>query len=145
MTNTLKEIASRIADALGIDYERLKQSIPSKLIDIPISEEQMNKINELIESDTKIKSFGTTNNLSNNFTELKASLGTLQILALIKNLEKADNCDDVLNTFIKLMNTKIEQVNEILNTNLQSGGGQKNYYKKYIKYKIKYLFKKKCI
>lgn len=145
MTNTLKQIANNIATELNIVPDQLIKLIPDKLINITIRKEQIEKINKLIKSDNKINDFGKTNKLSDNFNNLKISLGNLQMLALIKNLEKADNCEDVLNTFIELMNNKIEQVNKILNTNLQSGGGQKNYYKKYIKYKIKYLFKKKCI
>ena len=72
-------------------------------------------------------------------------MGKLQILALTKNLKKAEKCEEVLNTFINLMNNKIGQVNDVLKTNLQFGGGQKNYFKKYIKYKKKYLLIKKYI
>jgi hypothetical protein len=139
--NTISNIAILIAGNLDIDPNIIIELIPQNLANQIISDDQNEKIVELLGSDNQIDAFGKNNNLGdNNFIELKSSLGKLQMLALIKNLKKAEKCEDVLNTFIKLMNNKIGQVNDVLKTNLQFGGEQKNYYKKYKKYKIKYLF-----
>jgi len=138
--NTISNIAILIARNLDIDPDIIIESIPHNLANQTISADQNEKIVELLGSDNQIDAFGKNNNLGDNFNELKSSLGKLQMLALIKNLKKAEKCEDVLNTFINLMNNKIGQVNDVLKTNLQFGGEQKNYYKKYKKYKIKYLF-----
>jgi hypothetical protein len=146
---TIRNIAELIADNLGIgiDIDRsiIIDSIPDSLIDQIISDDQIEKIQELLNSDNEINNFGLDNQLGDNFDELKSNLGKLQMFALIKSLKKAEKCEEVLNTFIDLMNNKIGQVNNVLKSNLQFGGGQKNYYKKYKKYKIKYLFIKKYI
>ena len=145
--NTIRNFANLIADNLGIDRIIIVQSIPENLIDEIISDDQIEKILELLNSDNEINNFGLENQLgdSDNFNDLKSNLGKLQILVLIKSLKKAKKCEEILNTFIDLMNNKIGQVNNVLKSNLQFGGGQKNYYKKYKKYKIKYLFIKKYI
>lgn len=143
--NSIRYIANLIAENLGIDPIIIIDSIPENLIDEIINDDQIEKIQELLNSDNEIKNFGLDNQLGDNFDELKSNLGKLQMLALIKSLKKAEKCEEILNTFINLMNNKIGQVNNILKTNLQFGGGQKNYYKKYKKYKIKYLFIKKYI
>jgi hypothetical protein len=145
MIKTIRNIANDIADNLGIEVEIILESIPETLVDQIISDDQNVKIAELLGSDNQIYAFGIENNLGVNFDELKSNLGKLQMLALIKSLKKAEKCEDVINTFINLMNNKIGQVNNVLKNNLQIGGAQKNYYKKYKKYKIKYLFIKKYI
>lgn len=145
MENTIRHIANLIARHLGIEGEIILNSIPRELVNQIISDDQIDKIQALINSDIEINEFGFANNLGENFDELKLNLGKLQILALTKNLKKAEKCEEVLNTFIDLMNNKIGQVNDVLKTNLQFGGGQKNYFKKYIKYKKKYLLIKKYI
>ena len=145
METTIGHIANLIAQRLGIEEEIILNSIPQELVNQIISDDQIEKIQALINSDIEINNFGLDNNLGENFNELKSNLGKLQILALTKNLKKAEKCEEVLNTFINLMNNKIGQVNDVLKTNLQFGGGQKNYFKKYIKYKKKYLLIKKYI
>lgn len=145
MSNTIKDIAILIANKLGIESDIILDAIHVSLVDQIISDDQIEKIHELLYSDDEINKFGLDNQLGENFDELKSSLGKLQMLALTKNLKKAQKCEEVLNTFINLMNNKIGQVNEVLKTNIQFGGGQKNYYKKYKKYKKKYLFIKKYI
>ena len=143
--NSIRFIANLIAENLDIDPNTIVQSIPENLIDEIISDDQIEKILELLNSDNEINNFGLENQLGDNFNDLKSNLGKLQILVLIKSLKKAKKCEEILNTFIYLMNNKIGQVNNVLKSNLQFGGGQKNYYKKYKKYKIKYLFIKKYI
>lgn len=143
--NTIENIAIEIAKKLGIEPIIITQSIPDSLIDQIISDDQIEKIQELLNSDNEINNFGLDNQLGANFNELKSNLGKLQMLALIKSLKKAEKCEEILNTFINLMNNKIGQVNDVLKTNLQFGGGQKNYFKKYRKYKKKYLYIKKFI
>ena len=143
--NTIENIAIEIAKKLGIEPIIILQSIPENLINQIISDDQIVKIQELLNSDNEINNFGLDNQLGANFNELKSNLGKLQMLALIKSLKKAEKCEEILNTFINLMNNKIGQVNDVLKTNLQFGGGQKNYFKKYRKYKKKYLYIKKFI
>jgi len=145
MSNTIRNITEIIAQNLGIEPNTIIESIPANLIDEIISDDQYEKIQALLNSDKEINDFGIDNRLGPNFNELKSNLGKLQMLALIKILKKAEKCEEVLNTFIDLMNNKIGQVNNVLKTNLQFGGGQINYFKKYRKYKKKYLFIKKFI
>ena len=47
--------------------------------------------------------------------------------------------DDIINTLLTVLNAKFENINKILVTYLMQTGGGDKYYKKYIKYKIKYL------
>ena len=105
--------------------------------------EKMCKINNLLDTNADILNFGesyiTQETTKNNFMKLKTSLGKLQILVLINDLKKSKNCDDVLDSFIKVFNDKIESVNTILADNLIQSGGNSNYIIKYIKYKKKYL------
>lgn len=145
MTNTIEDIAKQVATNLGIEPNTLILSIPTDLKSILITNQTLlNKIFELSTADTDIKNFGDDHKLiGTNFDTLKKNLGKLQIFALIKNLEKAKKCDDVLNMFIDTLNKKIGSVNDILQTNLQGGGSKINYYKKYKKYKKKYLLLKK--
>lgn len=143
-TITILDIARRIAINLGIEVETIQNSIPPNLLNEEvINQDLLIKINELIVSDQSIDDFGKSHQLGENFNTLKNNLGKLQLLVLLKNLNKAKKCDDVLNHFLNIMNNKIVQVNDILNTNLQFGGSKKNYYKKYKKYKKKYLLFKK--
>ena len=145
MTNTIIDIANQVAINLEINQNTLISSIPNHLKSIVITNPNLlDKIKELFVADTEINDFGKNHNLKGtNFDTLKNNLGKLQILSLIKNLEKAEKCDDVLNVFIDMLNKKIGSVNTILQTNLQGGGSKINYYKKYKKYKKKYLLLKK--
>ena len=49
---------------------------------------------------------------------LKQNLGKLQVLVLIRKLKKATNCDDMLNSFIEVLNTKVSSVNAVMENNL---------------------------
>jgi hypothetical protein len=142
--NTIQNIATQVANRLGIDANQLIGYLPRNLLVVQIQNQQLlDIIQNLLTSDDEINQFGTRHGLGQNYTELKNSLGRLQLLALAKNLARAESCDDVLNTFIQMMNNKIGQVNQVLQTNLQFGGNQINYYKKYKKYKKKYFVLKK--
>ena len=142
--NTIQDIAIRVANRLGIDPNQLIQYLPQNLLQVQIQNQQLlATIQNLLQSDDEINQFGNRHRLGQNYTDLKNSLGRLQLLALAKNLARAERCDDVLNTFIQMMNNKIGQVNQVLQTNLQFGGNLINYYKKYKKYKKKYLSLKK--
>jgi len=142
--NTIQNIAIRVADRLGIDNQQLIQHLPPNLLNVEIQNQQLlDTILNLLRSDDEINQFGMRHRLGQNYLNLKNNLGRLQLLALSKNLARAERCDDVLNTFIEMMNNKIGQVNQVLQTNLQLGGNLNNYYKKYKKYKKKYLSLKK--
>ena len=143
-TITILHIATIIARNLGIEVNTILNSIPPILLNEEVkNHDLLVKIHELIVSDQSIDEFGKSHQLGENFNILKNNLGKLQLLVLLKNLKKAEKCDDVLNHFLNIMNNKIVQVNDILNTNLQFGGSKKNYYKKYNKYKKKYCLLKK--
>ena len=144
--NTIQDIATQVATRLGIDANQLIRYLPQNLLLVPIQNQELfNIIQILLTSDDEINQFGRRHQLGQNYTELKNSLGRLQLLALAKNLARAESCDDVLNTFIQMMNNKIGQVNQVLQTNLQFGGNQINYYLKYKKYKKKYFVLKKNV
>lgn len=138
--NTIRKFAETIATNLQIDKKIIINEINDNLLDRNIDSALEGKFTELLQTDQNIQTFGSQQELNDNdnFIELKNNLGRLQLLVLIKNLNKAENCADVLNAFINVMNTKIETVNEVLRSNIQSGGNQIDYYQKYKKYKKKY-------
>jgi hypothetical protein len=144
------EISERVAFNLNIDPKILidiieiklngdKQKMNEKISD-PI---KIKKIKELFLVDSKLFEFEEKNikteKVRTNFNELKNNLGKLQILVLIKNLEKTKDCDSILNVLLSTLNNKFETVNSILSNKLDQNGGSENYYNKYLKYKIKYL------
>jgi trehalose-6-phosphate synthase len=141
----LKSIASR----LNIDENTLLDAVKGKINNKELNNEitdpdRLMKINELLDVDSKLVEFERNNILQEqtkeNFNKLKQTLGKLQILVLIKKLSESKGCDDVINSLLSVLNTKFESVNNILTLNLiQTGGTGNKYYKKYIKYKIKYL------
>jgi hypothetical protein len=142
------DISKIISDKLGIDNKILNQILEEKLTKEQLEtqfkdDEKIKKITALLDTDAKILEFGETHitkdSTKDNFDKLKTSLGKLQILVLINDLKKSKNCDDVLNSFMKVFNDKLETVNTILADNLTQTGGSNKYKIKYLKYKIKYL------
>ena len=148
------EISEKIANMLKIDSNTLKSIIESRLTEEQLNEEitdtgKINKINELFAADSNLLEFEKKHikkNTQESFKKLKDNLGKLQILVLIKNLEKTKDCDSVLNVLLGVLNNKFNTVNNILSGDLvQNGGGVKSYgssviyFNKYVKYKIKYL------
>jgi len=141
-------ISKKISDKLGIDNQILDKLLKEKLsqeqLDMEFKDdEKMCKIETLLESDAKILDFGESQikkeSTKQSFTKLKNSLGKLQILVLINDIKKSKNTDDVLDSFMKIFNDKIESVNTILADGLIQTGGENNYIIKYLKYKGKYL------
>ena len=144
--NILKLMASRLNVAENILLDAIKGKISDKELNDKITDPiRLTKINELLEIDAKLVQFGINNitqeRTKNNFNKLKENLGQLQILILVKKLNDSKGCDDVINTLLTVLNAKFESINNVLVDNLmQTGGGEDDkYYKKYIKYKIKYL------
>jgi len=143
------DISELISKALGIDNEILRKILEDKLSPEQLSlnfenDEKMVKIKSLLEKDANILKFGDDHikgKSKENFIKLKNSLGKLQILVLINDIKKSKDCNDVLDSFMKVFNDKIDSVNTILEDNLTQKGGNNNniYIKKYLKYKIKYL------
>lgn len=145
--NILK-ISNIIATRLGINPNTLKNIIEIRLTEKQLNEEitdpeKISKINELFKVDSNFLEFEKINikeeNTKNNFNKLKENLGKLQILVLIKNLEKTKDCDSVLNALLGVLNNKFDAVNNMLSSDLKQNGGGVNFFNKYIKYKIKYL------
>ena len=145
------EISKNVATNLDIDSKEFENIIRSKLTEDQLNEkiidrDKVDKINQLLRVDSQFLDFEKKNikseNTKKNFNKLKENLGKLQILVLIKNLEKSKDCDSVLNVLLSALNNKFETVNTILSDDLvQNGGGSGgvNHFDKYIKYKIKYL------
>ena len=147
--HTMTDIIELIARSIGITSEEIKEGLEQTILrqinTFQVPPELEDKIKKLIEQDKEINQFGNKYNIkSDNFNELKINLGKLQLLAILK---KANNCEDVLNSFIDLLNNKIGAVNNILKAKLQAGGSDINYeyYRKYNKYKNKYLLFKNSI
>ena len=88
-----------------------------------------------------------------NYTELKKTFAKLEVKILLKYIDKPEDLDNIINKIVNSMTQKIKVVNEVMISNLvQEGGGEKIdfniineiiYFKKYIKYKNKYLELKK--
>jgi hypothetical protein len=70
---------------------------------------------------------------------LKNNLAKLQILILIKKIEKSTNMEELLNTIFNALNSKIVSINNILELKGGADIEKDIFYDKYIKYKIKYL------
>lgn len=161
-TDIIKNITNKILVNLGLNKDSIDISninlddIPKENIDliekILNTDDKMDKevnekiglINKLLKTDNELNNFGKqikTDSVKKNFTGLKENLAKLQILILIKTLKESKSCDDILNNFITILNTKVTTVNNIVENNItQKGGGNNNlYFKKYIKYKTKYL------
>jgi hypothetical protein len=144
----ISTLSQNIANKLNIDSNILLNVIKSNLnetqLNSPITDPELLKnINNLINIDGEINDIEQNlkeNETKNNFNKLKENLGKLQILVLIKNLEKSKSCDSVVKSLLNVLNNKFESVNNILESDLkQHGGTNENYYNKYLKYKIKYL------
>jgi hypothetical protein len=150
------DIIKNIAKKLKISETILLDIIKPKITDKELNENIIDTeiINKLLNIDSQFVTFEDKyiikEKTKNNFNELKNNLGKLQILVLINKLKKSENCDDILNSFLSVFNNKFKTINNILISELnqldshqlgesQLGGGNFIYYKKYIKYKIKYL------
>lgn len=146
------DIVDDICTKLNIDPNKFRSIIEQKIPEknrIITDNSLLEKITALLNSDEEINAFETklkSETILNNFRIMKERLAELQVLALIKKLEKSDTCEDVLNSFLVVLNNKFEGVNNVLADSLnQSGGGSKNnqvdenieYYIKYLKYKLK--------
>lgn len=157
---TIHEIAAQVEIKLGLAPNFLTQIIneyeQKKKYKITITSEHkelLDKINKLLENDKEINDFNVTDldqHVIDNFNLLKQNLGKLQILILMKKLEKSNNTSDILVSFIQVLNQKIENVNEILvdqqggyfKDNIKNNLNYINYKKLYIKYKYKYYLLK---
>ena len=151
--NEILKIANLITDKLQLklteeDSKKLIDIIKKKNIDkdIKINDKLQEKINELLDADEDINNFDIyikSQDVKDNFNLLKKNLAELQIRVLLKNLEKAESCDDVINILLKTLNNNISINNNILSDNLNNkttSNLKPNKYKnKYIKYKNKYL------
>ena len=90
------DIANDVAIKLEMDPNILTDIIKSRLDDeqlnTPINADRLEKITRLLNSDSEILNFEKKNIKSaktkENFSKLKVNLGKLQILVLIKHLEK---------------------------------------------------------
>jgi hypothetical protein len=141
-------ISNNVALRLNIDPNILKEIIESRLTNKQLNEEikdtqKRKRIIQLLATDFSFLEFEKNNikegKTKESFDKLKVNLGKLQILVLIRSLEKSKDCDSVLNALLGVLNNKFDTVNTMLSSNLVQNGGGVNYFNKYIKYKIKYL------
>lgn len=170
----IRTIAELVAEKLSIDKEQLLTIIDKyeikngKIIFNSEHQPLLLQIEELLNKDNEIKKFddkikNSSQSIITNFNLLKNNLGKLQILVLIKNLESSKNNDELLNSFISILNDKLVSVNSIMesgidkqineskegisnkttpkteNVILTGGGNIINYKHLYIKYKNKYF------
>jgi len=149
--NTIIDFINEQTKIFGIGSTELIKIINDKIpaADQNLNDVQKEQIRKLLESDTKINDFGNgivDDPTKLKFTELKGNLAKLQLLVIMKKMEKSKNCDDVINSFISVFNNKLNTVNDILTTNIQIGGRNNiNYQLKYLKYKNKYIKYKKIL
>ena len=141
----ITDFANLVASKLQIESKDLITIIDQKKINIneTIDESTNIKIKELLKADDDINNFDKyikTEKVKKNFNLLKKNLAELQVLVILKKLEKVENCDEVINVLLSALNNKLELTNNILESNLQKGGNNSeiNYYNKYLKYKNKY-------
>ena len=146
MINNITDFAILVATKLEIDPSNLIKIIDQKKINIneTIDESIKGEIIKLLQADDNINNFEQyikTESVKEKFNLLKKNLAELQVRVMLKKLEKVENCDEVINILLSALNNKLELTNNILDLNLQKGGGNSeiNYYNKYLKYKIKYL------
>jgi hypothetical protein len=142
------DITIKIAEKLNINSEILLDILRTKLNDEQLTKiiddpQKIDHINKLLNADNSLDNFQKENikqEITNqNFNKLKENIGKLQVLVLVKGLEKTKDCDGVINVLLSALNNKFETVNDILKTDLIQTGGGTNYFNKYIKYKLKYL------
>lgn len=143
----LLDIVDRISNMLHVKPDKFREIIIQRIPEHNRTihdTELMKKILLLLQSDSEITEFELklkNNRTIKNFYTMKEKLAELQVLALVKKLEKSETCDEVLNSFFVVLNNKFEGVNNVLADSInQTGGGSSRnvgYYKKYLKYKIK--------
>lgn len=144
--HNIMDIAMIMANKLNINHSKLEIIIKDRIPnyeEIILDNLLVDKINLLLQSDIEISNFES--NISSptvleNFNKLKEHLAELQVSTLIKKLRKAKNSDDILNSFLIVLNNKFDAVNNILKESVQSGGhdtSKINFYAKYLKYKFK--------
>jgi len=147
---TILDVAQNIINKLGISSEygdKLLDLIKSKADMSEIDTVSYEKIQQLLEGDDKILDF-ERNQLGNyskrtnqSFNNMKQNLGKLQILLLIKRIEKTKDNDEILRAFIDTLNNKLITINDMMLSTfeLKGGGTNDNFYVKYLYYKKKYL------
>lgn len=174
MATSMIDIVQHIARSLNIDIIQQRELVTLVQQKIDTNEIQdtrefspdMNqKIRELLEGNNNrpVRDFeenvlkkNYTQRTLTNFNTLKYNLGKLQILVLLKKIEKATNNEEILNMLFNALSNQLKNVNEIMTINLKGGGINNNisdsndesssdisssdiWYNKYLKYKIKYL------
>ena len=138
MATSMILIVQMIATSLGIEPEQkdeliklVQEKIKNKEIqDVrEFSPEINEKIRDLMKSQGNVKEFENnvlkkkyTRTTLNNFNTLKYNLGKLQILVLLKKIEKATNNEDILNMLFTALSNQLKNVNDIMTINLKGGG-----------------------
>lgn len=126
--NNILDIAKNIAQKLNIDSTKLIEIIKKKNydknFDSNIHQNLIRKIYLLLENDTRIQAFEEKldSSVKINFYKLKENLAELQLLILLKNIKKSKSNSDILNTFIKILDQKIDTINDVLASDLSGGG-----------------------
>ena len=129
--NISDDILENIITSKNLTPEQLNTKYDSTIIDLI-----KNNVNNFDNFESKIQG----NETKENFKKFKENLGRLQVLVLIKKLEKSTNCDEIIKSFLDVLNPNIETLISIQEDQL---GGGPDYYNKYLKYKKKYIILKK--
>lgn len=115
-----KVLMKIIDKKLGVNINFEIEKFKGILIDISELFDNDVKLNKL---ELKLKS--TSENFNQeNFTKLKENIGKLEILGLIGRLKKAENFNDVMNSFVTVMNEKLDGVTKILEASIMDNETQ---------------------
>ena len=138
-SSTVAELGSDSGDETI--YGKLLERFNGQQLQMIISNDDLHR---LVEADEHIKDL--MNNPEFNavnpvlFNTFKINLGKLQLYAILRKIQRG-NCGEVITALTTALNGKLEIVNEMLEQNLQTGGGQKvddPYFHKYWKCRFKY-------
>jgi hypothetical protein len=130
INGVLESIIKKLNIKDGKKISQLKNIIEEKetkgLLNDNISDNKKILIEKLLGADDDIRKFETefiepgTQTIKDQFSLFKNNIGELQVLVLIKLLEKSKNCDEVINSFLNVINNKVSSVNDILNEQYDS-------------------------
>jgi hypothetical protein len=115
--STALELTSEQKEQITTIFSGFKDNEKLQLIS-----QTQNHVDELIKADEVIKTLKIgslsqyMNNIQANWNMMSENLVQLQILSLIQ--KKGADCSEVINDLLKILNTKLTTVNQILLTNL---------------------------
>jgi hypothetical protein len=137
-------LTEKIIDILKIENDEKefiqniikKKNINDELLDTNLQ----NQINELVKKNNELQKYQDENTLKTStnisFDRVKTKLKKLQILALLKKLEKCNDISDIYNEYLRALNNNLTLMNQF---NAIKDESDTSFYNKYIIYKLKYI------